>query len=161
MGLTACGECGGLLYETADTCLHCGATTKSRTSAITWLGVLAWAATTSIGLLVLSAYVSGLTSPRPPPSVAPSPGAPAIASSVSVPRLPLIVLPPRETLKGKIKEVQRLLADLGYPIGQADGIVCPKTRAAVKAFQRKEGLAGDGEVSEQLLAQLRRAGERR
>jgi membrane-bound lytic murein transglycosylase B len=70
-------------------------------------------------------------------------------------------LPPRETLKGKIKEVQRLLADLGYPIGQADGIVGPKTRAAVKAFQRKEGLAGDGEVSEQLLAQLRRAGERR
>jgi len=123
MGLTTCGECGGLLYETADTCLHCGATTRSKTSAITWAGVLAWVVTASIGLLVLSAYVSGLEKSPRQPSAAATAGAshltksrrqlsvvtkaeasPTTVSPAPSARPPLIAAPPRETLKSTIEE---------------------------------------------------------
>jgi peptidoglycan hydrolase-like protein with peptidoglycan-binding domain len=114
----------------------------------------------SIGLVVLSAQVSGLKSPSP----GPAPPVPArvgtTAAATGVPRVPAAALPPVETPKATIEQAQRLLARLGYPVGPADGIVGPKTRAAVKAFQRKEGLAESGKVSDELLSQLRRARQR-
>jgi N-acetylmuramoyl-L-alanine amidase len=44
------------------------------------------------------------------------------------------------------KTVQQRLADLGYYAGKVDGIFGPKTRAAVKSFQKKKGLVQDGIV---------------
>ena len=161
MGLKICGECGGLLYETAETCLHCGATTKSATTATTWLAVLAWVVTASIGLVVLSAQFSGPKSPPPGPATPVPARVGTTAPATVVPRrVSVPALPPEETAKATIEQAQRLLARLGYPVGPADGIVGPKTRAAVKAFQRNEGLAENGKVSDQLLSQLRRARER-
>jgi hypothetical protein len=63
----------------------------------------------------------------------------------------------KKKLQEDIMEAQRLLSELGYNPGAADGIAGPKTTEAVKAFQRDHGLAEDGEVTDGLLEQLRRA----
>jgi peptidoglycan hydrolase-like protein with peptidoglycan-binding domain len=63
----------------------------------------------------------------------------------------------KKKLQEHITEAQRLLSELGYNPGAADGITGPKTTEAVKAFQRDHSLAEDGEVTEGLLEQLRRA----
>ena len=53
-----------------------------------------------------------------------------------------------------IGEAQRALNALGYSVGTPDGVIGPKTRAAIKAFQQTAGLASDGQVSDQLLTSL-------
>ncbi|MFQ5974033.1 MAG: tol-pal system protein YbgF, partial [Alphaproteobacteria bacterium] len=54
-------------------------------------------------------------------------------------------------------EAQRLLADLGYEPGPADGETRPDTRAAIEAFQRDKGLVVDGIVTSTLVAHLQAA----
>ncbi|MDE6104384.1 MAG: spore cortex-lytic enzyme [Clostridia bacterium] len=45
---------------------------------------------------------------------------------------------------GEVKEVQRRLKQWGYYSGAVDGVYGPQTVAAVKAFQKKNGLKADG-----------------
>jgi hypothetical protein len=49
------------------------------------------------------------------------------------------------------------LASLGYDTGPADGILGPRTRAAIRAFEAREGLPVTGTISERLEAALRSA----
>lgn len=58
--------------------------------------------------------------------------------------------------KAQRAEVQGLLARAGYDVGTPDGVVGPKTRAAVMAFQARAGLPADGHVSGLLLDRLQR-----
>jgi membrane-bound lytic murein transglycosylase B len=51
--------------------------------------------------------------------------------------------------------VQEELLRRGYKIGAADGVIGPKTRAAVMNWQAKAGLLPDGHMSGRLLASLR------
>ena len=53
-------------------------------------------------------------------------------------------------------ELQTLLARAGYDVGTPDGVVGPKTRAAVIAYQSRAGLPADGYVSGLLLERLKR-----
>lgn len=53
------------------------------------------------------------------------------------------------------KELQRLLAAKGYDIGGLDGIIGPKTRAAVRDYQKRKGLRADGFPRHGLLNMLR------
>ncbi|KKB07563.1 lytic murein transglycosylase [Devosia chinhatensis] len=53
-------------------------------------------------------------------------------------------------------EVQTLLNRAGYDVGSPDGVVGPKTRAAVMAYQQRAGLPADGHVSGALLDRLKR-----
>ncbi len=53
------------------------------------------------------------------------------------------------------KELQQRLLDSGVYAGEADGKVGPLTIAAVKAFQRQQGLTPDGYPSLDLLVKLR------
>jgi membrane-bound lytic murein transglycosylase B len=53
-------------------------------------------------------------------------------------------------------ELQTLLNRAGYNVGAADGVIGPKTRAAVIAWQQSRGLPADGHVSGRLLDALRR-----
>jgi len=46
--------------------------------------------------------------------------------------------------------VQRILAELGYDPGPADGVMGPRTRAAIRAFQTTVGLPADGRLSNSL-----------
>ena len=52
-------------------------------------------------------------------------------------------------------ELQTLLARAGYDLGTPDGVIGPKSRAAIMAFQRQRGLTADGFASGRLLEALR------
>ena len=53
-----------------------------------------------------------------------------------------------------VKTIQRKLKNWGYYTGAVDGIFGSKTKAAVKYFQRKNGLTVDGIVGNKTLAAL-------
>ncbi len=55
---------------------------------------------------------------------------------------------------------QILLGDLGHDPGPADGVVGPKTRAAIIRFQINKGLRPDGRVSDGLLMELTKEGRK-
>lgn len=53
-----------------------------------------------------------------------------------------------------VRAVQKRLKELGYYKGSADGDFGPATEAAVKAFQKANGLSADGKVGKQTLAKM-------
>ena len=63
---------------------------------------------------------------------------------------------PKDTALNKSdrQQVQTLLLRRGYDIGSPDGIIGPKTRAAVIDWQSRSGLVADGHVSGRLLDSL-------
>ena len=65
-----------------------------------------------------------------------------------------VVYPSGPLTQQDIREVQRLLNARGYDAGPADGIMGPRTRSAITAFQRDSGMAVDGEPSWPLLGNL-------
>jgi hypothetical protein len=56
-------------------------------------------------------------------------------------------------------DTQEGLIALGYEIGDIDGVVGGKTRAAIRNFQKKNGLAVTGVPSEDLVAALKKAAQ--
>ena len=58
--------------------------------------------------------------------------------------------------KAQRAELQTLLARAGFDVGSPDGVVGPKTRAAVLAYQARAGLPTDGHISGRLLEALKR-----
>ena len=58
--------------------------------------------------------------------------------------------------KAQRAEVQTLLNRAGFDVGTPDGVVGPKTRAAVIAWQQRQGWPADGHVSGRLLDALKR-----
>lgn len=52
------------------------------------------------------------------------------------------------------RELQAQLARRGYDVGTPDGVIGPKTRAAIAAFQRQAGLLADGHASIRVLNAL-------
>jgi len=61
----------------------------------------------------------------------------------------------RSTSDTRVREAQKRLNSLGYNPGPADGVMGPKTRAAIQAFQRVRGLNDDGKLDDRLLSLLR------
>ena len=57
----------------------------------------------------------------------------------------------RPTPDSTVLAVQRRLNELGYNSGTPDGLFGKKTRAAIQAFQRDNGITADGVVSQELL----------
>jgi peptidoglycan hydrolase-like protein with peptidoglycan-binding domain len=57
--------------------------------------------------------------------------------------------------RAEIAETQRLLAQLAFDPGPADGQAGPATRAAIRNYQQVAGLPVDGQPSAALLAHLR------
>jgi peptidoglycan lytic transglycosylase B len=53
-------------------------------------------------------------------------------------------------------QLQQLLARRGYDVGEPDGRLGAKTRAAIRQFQARSGRVPDGFASMALLEQLRR-----
>lgn len=57
----------------------------------------------------------------------------------------------------QVAEVQAALSQLGYSVGKVDGKYGAKSEAAIKAFQKKQGLRADGKIDDKLLEELRAA----
>lgn len=55
------------------------------------------------------------------------------------------------------REAQELLNRIGYDVGPADGMSGPRTRDAIRAFQREKGMAETGGIDPFLIDALRRA----
>ncbi len=58
----------------------------------------------------------------------------------------------------QVIELQRRLNSLGFDLGKPDGLVGPKSRAAIKGFQQREGQIPDGFPTISLLERLRTRG---
>jgi localization factor PodJL len=56
--------------------------------------------------------------------------------------------------RSTIAEVQNLLNNLGYNAGVADGVLGPRTRDAIRDFERDQGLATTGMVTRGLIEKL-------
>jgi N-acetylmuramoyl-L-alanine amidase len=61
-----------------------------------------------------------------------------------------------QTQDGGVSGVQARLKNLGYNIGQVDGVRGRLTAEAIKAFQRKHGQSETGEIDGELLRALER-----
>lgn len=61
---------------------------------------------------------------------------------------------PTEEQQKMTAQAQRILTDLGYQPGEADGLAGPKTREAIRQFQADSHMPEDGEVSPALLKRL-------
>jgi hypothetical protein len=53
-----------------------------------------------------------------------------------------------------VASVQRRLGELGYYHGAVDGVIGPRTRGAIAAFESRNGLVVDARISRQLLFRL-------
>jgi peptidoglycan hydrolase-like protein with peptidoglycan-binding domain len=59
-----------------------------------------------------------------------------------------------DAVSNDLARAQALLSELGYDPGSVDGYMGQRTAAAIKAFQKKEGITTNGRMSAALLAQL-------
>src|SRR6185312_6105348 len=56
-----------------------------------------------------------------------------------------------------VVDIQTRLARLGFYTDEADGLLGPKTRSAVRLFQKQDGLPDDGHPTQEMVARLQRA----
>ncbi|MCC7416650.1 MAG: lytic murein transglycosylase [Acidobacteria bacterium] len=59
------------------------------------------------------------------------------------------------------REVQQRLIELGHDLGQPDGVIGPRTQAAIRDFQSARGLPVDGRAGMRLLRALREGAAKR
>ena len=57
-----------------------------------------------------------------------------------------------------VKQAQEQLSAMGHDAGPADGVMGPKTQAALKEFQESKGLQASGQLDSQTLAALQTGG---
>jgi peptidoglycan hydrolase-like protein with peptidoglycan-binding domain len=117
-------------------------------------------------LLSASPPAKVIAGPSSPSLPQPSPAryaAPAVPlETVETPKLPPVSTdlppPPPEVEDGTpellIKAVQRELSTRGYDVGPADGKLNDKTRAAISAYEGREGLPVTGKASDDLLRHI-------
>jgi peptidoglycan hydrolase-like protein with peptidoglycan-binding domain len=53
-----------------------------------------------------------------------------------------------------VRHAQQMLADLGYPGGHADGRLGPRTRTAIRNFQREHNLNATGDLNDETMSAL-------
>jgi peptidoglycan hydrolase-like protein with peptidoglycan-binding domain len=70
--------------------------------------------------------------------------------------LVVFTLPASAASRADVKAIQSMLNDIGYPAGSPDGLMGRKTRAAIRSYQRDEGLLQDGRPSRELRSHLER-----
>ncbi|MGC8842251.1 MAG: peptidoglycan-binding domain-containing protein, partial [Candidatus Sumerlaeaceae bacterium] len=129
--------------ETVANTLGHAAATPSATTASTRRPT-PFVAPTPIGKLPAPSLIAeqpGAT----PGAVSPAPSPSPIATASPAPQM---VFDPN------VQRAQRLLAELGYSVGRADGRLGPRTEAALEAFQREHALARTKRPDAATLAKL-------
>ncbi|MCX7360263.1 MAG: lytic murein transglycosylase [Alphaproteobacteria bacterium] len=67
---------------------------------------------------------------------------------------------PHGLQRSGIRELQRLLNRQGYSAGRADGVIGARTRDAIRAFERAQGMEVRGRATDVVLERAREAGRR-
>lgn len=100
-------------------------------------------------LLTVALLASCSQSAKQAPQAVPSQAPQALASPPSSP-------PEQDQITDErtVLAAQHALAQLGYPVGVADGVAGPATRRAILAFQKDRGLAEDGRLTPALVKLL-------
>lgn len=96
------------------------------------------------------ACVPGLyerTQPYASPTGAPGPRATMTTTTTTTVRAGSVA-------KAEIAQTQAALARLGYQTGPADGVVGPRTRAALQAYLAKEGLPPSDRITPEIYRRL-------
>ena len=57
-------------------------------------------------------------------------------------------------MKQAVRNIQKILNKNGYDAGSADGVMGDKTKVAIAAFQKDNGMDATGEVDEKLVKKL-------
>jgi peptidoglycan hydrolase-like protein with peptidoglycan-binding domain len=55
---------------------------------------------------------------------------------------------------GRVKEIQKILEDMGLDPGAIDGRMGARTRLAIKEFQKRKGFAASGKIDSKTLSEL-------
>jgi hypothetical protein len=103
-----------------------------------------------------------LPAPVPSPSP-PSPPTPSLSPSAPAPAAPAVASPTRdprgwpETASDQIRAIQQALADLKLLRAKPTGTLGPQTRAAIRDFQKRNGLEETGEPTKELYGALKTA----
>ena len=63
--------------------------------------------------------------------------------------------PGRPTSPNLVKATQKALNEEGYNAGAVDGLMGPKTRAAIRSYQEAKEMEQTGEIDRRLLISLR------
>ncbi len=92
-----------------------------------------------------SRAMDDVRAPAPRPTVS-APAAPAPAAQTQA----------APAMNPSVREAQAELGRRGFYDGPADGLMGPKTEAAIRAFEAKSGLQQTGQTSPQLLNALRK-----
>lgn len=98
------------------------------------------------------------TAPQTTQPVTPSVSQPVVSAP---PPQQAAVSAPAPQPNPEVLVTQKLLAQLGYDPGPADGLYGGKTRIAIEQYQRSQNLAVDGQVSSTLLLDLVAATKRK
>jgi peptidoglycan hydrolase-like protein with peptidoglycan-binding domain len=64
---------------------------------------------------------------------------------------------PHGLQRNGIRELQRLLNRMGYGAGRADGLIGARTRDAIRAFERRQGMEVRGRATDVVLEAARAA----
>ena len=76
------------------------------------------------------------------------------ATVVSTTETKMEPLPPSGPYKPSAKDIQTALKNAGFYIGTVDGKLGPKSKKAVEAFQKANGLTADGKVGPKTWAAM-------
>ncbi len=64
----------------------------------------------------------------------------------------------RRLSRAEVEEMQKRLLALGYDVGEVDGVMGSRTRAALRSYQQRSKLPPDGYPTPEILEHLRQAG---
>lgn len=101
-----------------------------------------------IPTLLAAATLAACSTPTPP-APAPAPTVVPAPAPAPVPPAPVVAPPPAPAPVAQdplsaVRQAQERLNQLGYAAGTPDGLVGPKTRAALRRFQQEKGLKVTG-----------------
>jgi peptidoglycan hydrolase-like protein with peptidoglycan-binding domain len=56
--------------------------------------------------------------------------------------------------RDQVRQAQMLLREKGFDVGEVDGVLGPRTRRALIAFQRRQGLEASGQIDQRTAGAL-------
>lgn len=116
-------------------------------------------ALTAGGAYAQGSYSSPAQTPAAPPAAAPAPATTGAGATGHAPKAATTThAAMHATSAAKVKEAQQALQEAGLYKGKVDGKFGPQTKAAVKEFQKENGLKQTAHLDSATMKKLTQAG---